>query len=327
MTEKYVNTVQTTLAVAITSSAQSTITVSTTTGFPTTGQFRILVINELMLVTGVSGTTWAVSRAIEGSTAVSSAPIGSQVNAIFTAGALDQIRNDMVSSGPYVNLPAVGDNNVGDLYIPTDSFYDLLRYNGTSWDHFRNGFKMTPPINSQFSWDNQSTGTVNTDHGGVVGFSQPGGGGFQIRYKSAPSVPYTITTAFLPHYWQSNYNTVGIGWRDAVGGGKFHMIGPSYGNFSYGWMIRSYRWNNPTSYNGDYAQYPIPPMIVHGPIVWMQMWDDGTNRGIRLSSNGINFSDLLTLGRTDFLTPTQVMFGWGDIAADVGITLLHWKEA
>jgi hypothetical protein len=70
----------TSLGAAI-NATQSPISVLSSAGFPGTGTFTVLVDDELMLVTGMSGvgnTTWAVTRAAEGTTAAthaSSAPV------------------------------------------------------------------------------------------------------------------------------------------------------------------------------------------------------------------------------------------------------------
>ncbi len=98
--EHFVNTAQTTLSASITSTA-TTITVASSAGFPTltklpadpgASQFRILVENEMMLVTTFpllpATTTWTVQRGIEGTVAAAHASAKS-VTAILTAGALN----------------------------------------------------------------------------------------------------------------------------------------------------------------------------------------------------------------------------------------------
>jgi Tfp pilus assembly protein PilX len=61
----------TTLGAAITSS-QTSITVASAAGFPTSGNFRIRIDDEAMTVTGGQGTTtWTVTRAANGTTAAS----------------------------------------------------------------------------------------------------------------------------------------------------------------------------------------------------------------------------------------------------------------
>lgn len=61
---------QTTLAAAITTTGQSSITVSAYVGFPETAAFTILIGNELLRVTaGYGTTTWTVTRGYDSTTA------------------------------------------------------------------------------------------------------------------------------------------------------------------------------------------------------------------------------------------------------------------
>ena len=65
--------VATTLPAAITK-GQTSITVSSKTGFPSSGQYRIVVGSEVMVVTAGAGTTtWTVTRAADGTTAAAAA--------------------------------------------------------------------------------------------------------------------------------------------------------------------------------------------------------------------------------------------------------------
>ena len=66
--ERFANLASTTLAATI-NDGQTTIAVASAALFPTLPQFRILIGSELMIVTHVSGTTWTVTRATEGTAA------------------------------------------------------------------------------------------------------------------------------------------------------------------------------------------------------------------------------------------------------------------
>jgi len=63
-TEKFANDAHTFLSADLTSGATS-LTVTSVTGFPAAGQFRIRIDDEILLVTAVAGTTWTVTRAAE----------------------------------------------------------------------------------------------------------------------------------------------------------------------------------------------------------------------------------------------------------------------
>jgi YVTN family beta-propeller protein len=92
-TERFSNQASTTLASSV-GSGDLSISVQGTAHFPTQPEFRIRIGHELLLVTGVSGTTWTVTRGIEGTTADHHAA-GSAVVAVLTAGALDELRAEI----------------------------------------------------------------------------------------------------------------------------------------------------------------------------------------------------------------------------------------
>jgi hypothetical protein len=90
MAEQFTNDASTTLSGNV-GSGDATITVSSITGFPATGNFRIRVDNEIMLVTNVSGTLWSVNRAVEPVAGVQAAAAhanGVVVTHVLTAGSL-----------------------------------------------------------------------------------------------------------------------------------------------------------------------------------------------------------------------------------------------
>lgn len=91
--ESFTNNASTTLNGSIDSS-QTSITVSSASGFPSLSyqKYRIIIDNELMLVTGGQGTTtWTVTRGIESSSTASHSS-GVSVTHIVTAASLTQLK-------------------------------------------------------------------------------------------------------------------------------------------------------------------------------------------------------------------------------------------
>jgi hypothetical protein len=86
--ELFTNNASSTLNGSITSS-QTTLMVASAASFPSTGNFRILIDQELMLVTAVGGVTFTVTRGIESTTAGAHSS-GVTVNHIITAVGLTQ---------------------------------------------------------------------------------------------------------------------------------------------------------------------------------------------------------------------------------------------
>ncbi len=85
--EQFLNGPQTTLSGSL-SSGSTSFGVASSSGFPSgTTQFRVQIDSELISVTNVSGTTWTVTRGMEGTTPASHSS-GAAVTSVLTAGAL-----------------------------------------------------------------------------------------------------------------------------------------------------------------------------------------------------------------------------------------------
>lgn len=87
--EQFANLAQTTLSAAITSTSATSCTVTSATLFPASGNFRILIDSEIMIVTAVSSTTFTISRGQEGTSAATHSN-GATVTLILTAASLAQ---------------------------------------------------------------------------------------------------------------------------------------------------------------------------------------------------------------------------------------------
>src|SRR3954469_20377217 len=129
--EKTANASRTTLNGAI-DNATTTVIVTSASTFPSTGNFRIIIDSEIMLVTTVSSNTFTVTRAQE-STAAASHVNGTNVTHVLTSGGLNQIRADTIASGAVASLPAAG--TAGRIYISTDDSY-IFQDTGSSWNAF-----------------------------------------------------------------------------------------------------------------------------------------------------------------------------------------------
>lgn len=90
--ENYANAAATTLSGSINNSVTS-LTVASATGFPAIPRFRILIGTEILLVTGVAGTTWTVTRGEESTTAASHTS-GDAVTQILTEQGLRNLVGD-----------------------------------------------------------------------------------------------------------------------------------------------------------------------------------------------------------------------------------------
>lgn len=88
MTEQFANQARSALASAVSASAVS-LSLTTTAHFPGSGTFRVVVDNEIMIVTAVSGVTYTVTRGAEGTVAASHAA-GAEVVHVLTKASVEK---------------------------------------------------------------------------------------------------------------------------------------------------------------------------------------------------------------------------------------------
>lgn len=174
--EKYANAAATQLDGAINNSV-TTITVDSTSLFPSTGNFRILIEDEIMLAVVASGTTLTVTRAQEGTAAASHAD-NLDVTHILTAASLLQFLYDR---GGYRNL--------GDWKPSSPGTYDD-EFEGAA-DTVPSGWSLSPTpsgsdelkVNTRWPSIFQVSGTGGTSYTLTRGSFTPGAGDFGIWAK------------------------------------------------------------------------------------------------------------------------------------------------
>lgn len=108
MAYRYTNNAATTLSGSVTSGATS-ISVSSASDFPTQGNFTIIVDSEIMVVTGVSGTTWTVTRGAEDTSAAAHTNNSAVTHILTKASFLNSHWFDVRAFG------ATGDGTTDDL--------------------------------------------------------------------------------------------------------------------------------------------------------------------------------------------------------------------
>ena len=307
------------------SDSDLTLTVKSAVGFPTGGNFRIVIGSEIMLVTDVQGKTFTVTRAQEGTSAASH-DADAAVFHVLTAGALSQRDIEQFGTGAVASRDAAG--QAGRLYLPTEGL--VGQDNGSLWDMMPLS-RFTPPDYNDFTWVNQGTATVANSKGMMV-LSPPGvasGENVRCLVKSAPGGAYEFTVAMLalsPAYTTASAMAqYGICWRES-GSGKLLLYGP--GMASYPTTFNYTQMTNPTTVSSNILQVSMPAP----GIVWIRFADDGANRTVKISMDGFNFEPVAAAqSRTTFLTADQVgvfanSYKTGNVLPRV-ISFLHWRQS
>lgn len=330
--EQFTNGPSTTLASTILLGATS-LTVNDATGFPTTGNFRIRIDSEIILVTAVSGTTFTITRAQEGTTAAGHSG-GATVTHVLTAGALEAFREDNIGAGAIANRPTVGET--GRIYIPNDGLI-FQRDNGTTWQSFGPLYKFVqPPAVSSFTWRNQGTATA-TDQGGRIYLTDPVHVAVAYRwlYRPNPGATFTVTTALralIEGYNGSGSSEFGLGFADPTAG-KVAFIRWRFTNGNQAVCSVGYNNNNDATFathqNTAYAHGDERPGIY-----WLRCVMGASNREYWISFDGVNWIQSYSESKTLNFTPTHVALIWSNIGTiantnlggQMPMTVFHWEE-
>ena len=332
MAELLKNLASTTLSGDIDDTTTS-VDVASAMGF-TGGNFRILVDSEIMKVTGVSGTTLTVQRHQEGTSAAAHTS-GAAVKHVLTVGALDaRDQDDLAAYDTYANRPVAG--TPGRIFLPADGLF-IERDNGSAWEKFGPIWPMTPPAAADFgTWVNQGSATIVDNKGAIFLDSGPATSGenLRCRVKAYPGVSFTVEMAFMYNTWAySSGAACGLCIRDSVGG-KLVCFG--VGGSSTSLDTVGYNYNSPTSTSGAVTGWPSYKHCYDSPLIFLKYTDNlSTTRTVSFSHDGINWTQMVSISRTDFLTPNQIGIFVNSLAgyastgssADSGMTVLSWKQS
>lgn len=232
----------------------------------------------------------------------------------------------VIQRGAYASFPT--GPVTGDVY-QTEMM--RWRYSGSVWVPEGPIFQLTDPNLQTFAWVNQGSATVANTYGGIYLEGPSAGGSWdaKIRKKAAPSTPYKITACFL--LTQDCTVSTNVGWGGLLfresSSGKCHGLGWEYTMNSTSVTLLIEKLTNPTTFSAAYV-LTAGTYILAGPgPFWARIQDTGTNRLCDISADGVNWINLHTIGRTDFLTADEVGFFVNPNRGKFGLTLLSWAES
>jgi len=228
--------------------------------------------------------------------------------------------SDLIARAAFGSRPAAGVN--GRIFLPTDG-YSIDRDNLSVYNPYGPIFPLTDPTLQTFAWINQGGAAVTESKNAVylVGPGATSADNLRIR-KKAKTGAYTIIACVLANIFNKAALQGGILWRQASDG-KLVTVGIKGDG-----TVTVDKWTNETTFSANYLSYAHPARPL-----WLKIVDDNaTNRTVSVSADGQNFILIHTVGRTDFLTATEVgVFVNANNSAtpnlDAAITLLSWAES
>ncbi len=312
--EQLANLYSTTLAAGYTAGAGS-ISVTSATGAPTAGPFCVLIrdattkaVKLIFRVTSVSGTTF--TGAAEGTDA--NAASGDLVDGtMVTVAALGQIINDCNRIGTFASLPSNSAGRAGMRYIPTDAVVDEYIHDGSVWQPFIAGLKLTTPATTDFATaihGVNGTETAWADVKGGVRLAGTAASGDNIiaRIKSVPATPYEYVIRYYPYTYLQDFHWVGGLWRgNGATNNRLQTVG--YGQRASILKFRNSLWVDVNTYNttieedGGFAN-----SFSRGGLAHLMMGDDGTNRYIKVSTDGRNWFTIDSRAHNHDFTPNEI---------------------
>lgn len=301
-TEQYANFASTTLNGSISNSATS-ITVTDGSVFPSSGDFAILIENELMVCTARSTNTLTVARGQEGTTAASHAN-AKNVYSPLTKRSLLALPDRFHVRGALSSRPAAGDK--GRLFLPTDHI--IASYDdGSAWQNFGPIWQFNKPSGS-FSWLNQGgTATVVDDAAGtLIEDLTSAGSVWEIRARkktrNSTATGSKIIVGIMPMLANTNFAMTGVGVRESSSG-KIEVLRIHYDSADVPFVSVTYitaaTGGTPT---GLSTAYSIPRHGVLPNLIWLQIEQTSTNLVYSISLNGITYRTVHTHSITEFFS-------------------------
>jgi len=219
-----------------------------------------------------------------------------------------------------------------DLLYAVDPFSKKLTISNLIKNFGPGNGILTPPVDANYSWVNQGTASIATGDYGISLIGQAAtGNSLKIRDKAAPATPYTIIAAMYGTMFNQGSGTPawGVIFRNVAAGTVVAFgFGFSSGANNYN-IITIDKFTNPTTYSGASYITVIRGCGQIGNCIWFKIQDNGVNRISSLSFDGVNFIQIHSVVRTDFLTADRVGFyldvNNGSTFSQI-VTLASWQE-
>lgn len=203
------------------------------------------------------------------------------------AGAAGGLSN--VNTGTLVNRPFYG--SAGSLYYPSDAPY-MSRDSGTAWEAFGPLYKLTLPIDANFSWVNQGSATYSVTNSipQMVITSTGGADNMNMRVRTLAN-PITVTAALAcTSSTGAGANMYGIGVRNSSTG-NLASLGAYFQGGSAPYMKVHH--GTATSLTSIYAGTGQYGWFSNG-LIWLRIVSTSTQLTYFYSIDGVNWIQAYT---------------------------------
>ena len=281
--------------------------------FPVTGNFRIIIDSEIILVIARSSNTLTVVRAQEGTTGASHSS-GADVTHVITSGGIEKLQFDSHRLWGY-------SRPLNKLVADDGSTIIAL---------------------SDFAWVNQDS-ALATDQAGTILMEVVPEATVELRLlvRNAPSTPYSYIAAFqccmIADPADGEVPNFGLVFYESGTGKGTYLAYLNQGQVTEGLGSHTLHISNVTSpassmvsslIRTDNAFAGLPSTIV-----WMKMEDNGTNLKYYIGTDSESWVELASVGRTSYMAGGPDMIGWYGAYNNASANnmrclarLLHWSR-
>ena len=221
----------------------------------------------------------------------------------------------------------------GRIFLPTDGYGPpgAVQYdNGVSWDNYVNGFRCTnPPGSGSLTAVSVGSETTLVADGDGQLFTQMGtnsGTEMQAAYVTAlPGGNYTFIVGMqLMSLMPPNYAWIGL----VLTNGTSNPATITYKSWAM-WsgnvtQVDIAKYSAMGTYNSSYAGQTLPayhPFMQS--VLFFKIHDNGTSRIFSVSVNCRSWTQIHSVGRTDYITPTHIGVVAGQAVTAVGTAVIR----
>jgi hypothetical protein len=228
-------------------------------------------------------------------------------------------RRSLTTTGTFANRPTSAPD--GSIYLCTDGPLQFIR-SGGAWNPYLGSMPLnTPPAASTWSLINATLNTNFSDSvGGLLFSGTVATGSALVAKKTAPATPYSITTHMLINWGGTGSNAsswnfcyAGICWRE-TSTGNLHVFAPCHATTAAGTYVNTYRLLTASGTGssgityGNSTDFNITQLTsnLQNNGIWLKATDDGVNRIVYYSGDGVNFTQFHSITRTTSVTPDEI---------------------